>query len=163
MDKERKNFFEENEFFKDEENTFEDNESYNMNNNEMTQEEIQEFIKTLLGFYLRFWNLHWAAKTNNKHVRLDEIRNELEDYIDKVAESIQGNTSQFEDSLVDQMNDLPTDLQAYELLESLEKYIIDFENNYCQNDNWKGTSNINNTFLEFISKYKYLLRLSENN
>lgn len=140
----------------------EDDENINLYYRQSQSKDSQylEYLKFLMGAEMTLWMIHWQAKPNSRHVRIDEFRNEIDEYVDIIAEVIQGNTEQFSDiaGKTYKLALAGTD-DENELIRMIERKVIDFDEEIKDDPEWKGACNANGNFLEAISKYKYLFSL----
>lgn len=120
-----------------------------------------DYILFLMGTQMRFWLLHWEAKPNSRHVRLDEFMEEFDEYIDSISENIQGNTQQYVATYKYNTIMMPSCQNEHDLIKMLEDKVIEFDQSIKDDPKWTGACNINGNFLEQISKFKYLFNLCD--
>lgn len=133
------------------------NANYDLNPDAENSEDIV-YVAKLLGFYPRFKNMHWAAENNSIHTRLDEFTSILIDYIDTIAENIQGIYSQFKDSMINQV-EVPGDVNPIYVLTTLKSEVENWFELHEDDMKYEGCRNATSAFLQDINKYIYLLRL----
>ena len=118
-----------------------------------------ELVSKLLGYMSFFKFCHWSAKTMDLHKALDDFYKILSEYVDEMAEVLQGIDEQFniEDFNVINLNgEKHTCLDA---LNMLKQDIQNFVEDCSTEPQYIGAVDISTTFLKDIAQYTYLFRL----
>lgn len=115
-------------------------------------------LKKIEGYKTKLKELHWAAKNNSTHVRIDEFLDKLSDYEDAIAEDCQGIEGQVR---VGTFSSIPCGASdIFEVLEAIKNDLISIKNTYDNNPEYIGVINETEDFFHTLKLYKYLLTIS---
>lgn len=117
------------------------------------------FINQLEGWKTKCKNLHWAAPKKNIHVYLDEFLDIISDYQDGLAEGYMGILGKMQPNAV---KGIPSEsLNALDFINEVLKGTISFYDKIPKETIYKGIASECETFIQNISKYKYLFSLCD--
>lgn len=119
-----------------------------------------DFICQLEGWKTKCKNLHWAAKKNNIHVRLDEFLEIISDYQDTVAEGIIG-VLHTHLGPNDVKGDPGNITNANDFIDDVLTKTLDFYIQIPDDSQYAGLKSECETFIFNVNKYSYLFSLCE--
>lgn len=113
------------------------------------------FLCVLEGAKTKCKNLHWAAKANDIHIRLDEFSSILSDYQDGLAEEAMGIEGTVDlNFLVGKFEPVSDAIDFIDsLMEKTEMFYSKIPEDYV------GIKGETESFIHNINKYKYLFKL----
>lgn len=119
------------------------------------------YIAKNMSFANTFRVLHWAASNMSAHKTIDDLCDVINDYVDSIAENIQGIVGQFSMSQFSEIC-LPYGKAAspYQVLEALKDTVNDWYAMH-QEPEFEGCRNITANYIEELNKYSYLLKICE--
>lgn len=118
-----------------------------------------EFLNRLEGWKTRCKNLHWSAPKRNVHIYLDEFLDMISAYQDGLAEGFMGIKGKLEPNVLKGTES--TSFNAIDFVEEVLNSTIEFYNNLPQDTIFKGIVSECETFIQSITKYKYLFSLTD--
>lgn len=124
---------------------------------ELNREDIL-FVKKIMAFADKFKVLHWAAVSNDYHVRIDEFGAILEDFKDDIAENIQATIGNFDPKDFTNL-ELPfgdDPLITINQLKDCCTYWIELHKDDVE---YEGCRDLYSSFFKDIKTYIYLFRL----
>lgn len=118
-------------------------------------------IPNLLAYHTYFKFAHWCASSMNLHKTIDDFYNLLSDYIDELAEVLQGISGQFKMSDL-YIEDLDQNkVEVLDVINQMKQLLQNFVHDFQDNEQYMGAIDITTTFLKEIAKYTYLFRMCD--
>ena len=120
----------------------------------LTKENTINFLSELEGYHQALKLCHWNTTCKAEHLLTDDIDGDVLEFEDSVAENAMG-------ILGDRISEglkalIPNNKELKGMLEEMENDVIDFRNNFKNEDNCIGLVNCCDDFLQSINKWKYL-------
>lgn len=128
---------------------------------ECKQSEDILFIAKMMAFGNKFRLLHWAAANMSSHNLIDDICETINEYVDSIAENVQGiNGDQFSVKEFDSIC-LPFGKEEDPLvvLDNMKEAVQTWFDLHKDEAAYEGCRNITSGMLESIYKYFYLIRI----
>lgn len=119
------------------------------------KEKTKYIISCLDGYHQLCKMFHWSAKNNHEHELTDEIDGSILSYQDKIAEDCMG-TLGIRFGLGDLSAQLSQSKSVKDMLDELEKDVIEYKECIGDNKNLSSMDSITDAFLEDIHRWKYL-------
>lgn len=133
--------------------------SYPQQSNQNTPQGIDLFINQLNileGFKTRNKNLHWGAKNDPIHLRLDQFYEVLVDYQDSIAEKSMGIYGKIAPNIINGILPLASDPLSF--LSELSSKTFEFYHNICGNDTYCGIKAEIEVFIGHLNNYNLLFK-----
>lgn len=105
------------------------------------REECIEFLNWIEGCKTRLKNLHWSEENNAKHIYLDDLNTDLNEFEDKFAEAIQASVGRFEEGEIQgvsvEIND-PVEIvtSIFDKVEEMRSLLEEKEDQYHGEISW---------------------------
>lgn len=115
------------------------------------------YVNLLEGYKTKFKNLHWSAKDDPLHKRVDEFLAELSSFQDSISEDIQGTIGPFATNEIK-----GTDVSANDALTAIQtlfKETVSFRSKVEGGEDYFGLVSEIDNFCHNIKKYIYLFKM----
>ena len=121
---------------------------------EIKDNDTVAFICLLSGWYDKVPNLHWSAPGDNTHLRLDEVKDFLDETRDAIAEDYQGINGTFKPN---EINAIPCDcLDANSFMKEIQVETLQYYDSIPEESIYVGIKSECEVFIHNINKYIYL-------
>lgn len=117
-------------------------------------ERVITFINELYGSYLKIKEIHWNTYSKSLHLLLDEINEDLLEYIDDISENIMGlEDARFGYGVLDPNIPNTTDPKSILKVLSAKSSQLRYE---LSSSRYAGLTNILDDFAQTMNRYLYL-------
>lgn len=120
----------------------------------LTKEQAIEFLSSLEGYHQALKLVHWSTTCKAEHLLTDDIDGDVLGFEDSVAECVMGILGE---RITDGLKSLlPENKELKGILDEMESDVLDFEDKFEDEKDYKGLVNCCDDFLQSINKWKYL-------